>query len=119
MLFRSGYGLTKAGAADPAVRDAALKFMMHFYNVEETTQRLRDGAIVAPILKNYQVPADLPSIVKEKVALAQTAKTTDVIDAFLGGAANDALNAGMQKIAAGTATPAEVAAEVEKLLRQK
>ena len=113
-----GYGLTKAGAADPAVRDAALKFMMHFYNVEETTQRLRDGAIVAPILKNYQVPADLPSIVKEKVALAQTAKTTDVIDAFLGGAANDALNAGMQKIAAGTATPAEVAAEVEKLLRQ-
>ena len=40
------------------------------------------------------------------------------IDAFLGGAANDALNAGMQKIASGASTPAEVAAEVEKLLRK-
>ncbi len=111
-----GYGITKAGAADPAVRDAALKFIKTFYSVEETTQRLRDGAIVAPILKGYQVPADLPSIVKQKVGLAQTAKNTDVIDAFLGGAPNDALNAGMQKIASGSATAAQVAAEVEKLL---
>jgi len=113
-----GYGLTKAGAADAKVRDAALKFMMYFYSVEETTLRLREGAIVAPILKNYQVPADLPSIVKQKVALAQSAKNTDVIDAFLGGAANDALNVGMQKIVTGEATPAEVAAEVEQLLRK-
>ncbi len=113
-----GYGLTKAGAADAKVRDAALKFMMYFYSVEETTLRLREGAIVAPILKNYQVPADLPLIVKQKVSLAQTAKNTDVIDAFLGGAANDALNAGMQKIVTGAATPAQVAAEVEKLLRK-
>ena len=113
-----GYGITQAGAKDPAVRDAALKFLTYFYSYEETTQRLRDGAIVAPILKNYKVPDDLPGIVKQKVALAQTAKNTDVIDAFLGGAPNDALNAGMQKIVAGTATPAEVAAEVEKLLRK-
>jgi raffinose/stachyose/melibiose transport system substrate-binding protein len=112
-----GYGLTKVGAADAKVRDAALKFMNYFYGVEETTLRLREGAIVAPILKNYQVPADLPTIVKQKVSLAQNAKNTDVIDAFLGGAANDALNAGMQKIVTGAATPAEVAAEVEKLLR--
>ncbi len=113
-----GYGITQAGAKDPAVRDAALKFLKYFYNYEETTQRLRDGAIVAPILKNYKVPEDLPTIVKQKVGLAQKAKNTDVIDAFLGGAPNDALNAGMQKIVAGTATPAEVAAEVEKLLRK-
>ncbi len=113
-----GYGLTKAGAADAAVRDAALKFLQYFYSEPETTQRLRDGAIVAPVLKGYKVPADLPSIVKQKVTLAQTAKSTDVIDAFLGGAANDALNAGMQKIASGSSTPAAVAAEVEKLLRQ-
>jgi raffinose/stachyose/melibiose transport system substrate-binding protein len=113
-----GYGLTKAGAADAKVRDAALKFMMYFYSVEETTLRLREGAIVAPILKNYQVPGDLPSIVKQKVSLAQSAKNTDVIDAFLGGAANDALNAGMQKIVTGESTPAQVAAEVEKLLRK-
>ncbi|PKL25322.1 MAG: sugar ABC transporter substrate-binding protein, partial [Spirochaetae bacterium HGW-Spirochaetae-2] len=52
-----GYGLTKSGASDPAVRDAALKFIQYFYSEPETTQRLRDGAIVAPILKGYQVPA--------------------------------------------------------------
>jgi raffinose/stachyose/melibiose transport system substrate-binding protein len=110
-----GYGLTKKGASDPAVRDAALKFVQFFYSVEETTQRLRDGAIVAPILKNYKVPEDLPHIVKQKVILAQNAMNTDVIDAFLSGAPNDALNAGMQKIVAGTATPEEIAAEVQKL----
>jgi raffinose/stachyose/melibiose transport system substrate-binding protein len=113
-----GYGLTKAGAADPAVRDAALKFLKYYYSVPETTQRLKDGAIVAPILKNFQVPADLPPIIKAKAALGANAKIiTDVIDAYLSGAPNDALNAGMQKIASGTATAAEVAAEVEELLR--
>ena len=113
-----GYGLTKKGAADPAVREAALKFIQYFYSEAEVTQRLRDGAIVAPILKGYKVPADLPAIVKQKVGLAQTALNTDVIDAFLSGAPNDALNAGMQKIAAGEATAAQVAAEVESLLRK-
>lgn len=113
-----GYGLTKAGAADEKVRTAALKFIDYFYSTPETTQRLLDGAIVAPILKGYQIPAELPAVNVSKVQLAQRSTTqTDVIDAFLGGAANDALNAGMQKIAAGQATPEEVAAEVERLLR--
>jgi raffinose/stachyose/melibiose transport system substrate-binding protein len=113
-----GYGVTKAGAADPKVRDAALKFINYFYSHEETTQRLRDGAIVAPVLKNFKVPDDLPRLVKQKVGLAQKAMNTDVIDAFLSGAPNDALNAGMQKIAAGQATPQQVAAEVESLMHR-
>ena len=113
-----GYGVTNAGAADPAVRDAALKFLQHFYSHEETTQRLRDGAIVAPVLKNFKVPDDLPRLIKQKVGLAQSAMNTDVIDAFLRGAPNDVLNAGMQKIASGQATAREVAAEVEALLRK-
>jgi raffinose/stachyose/melibiose transport system substrate-binding protein len=113
-----GYGITKAGAEDTSVRDAALKFINYFYSEAETTQRLRDGAIVAPVLKDYQVPADLPRIVKQKVTLAQSAMNTDVIDAFLSGAPNDALNAGMQKIVSGQATPEEIAAEVEALLRK-
>jgi len=112
-----GYGLTKTGGAVENVRNAALSFLKVFYSVPETTQRLRDGAIVAPILKGYQVPTDLPSIVKQKVALAQNAMSTDVIDAFLSGAPNDALNAGMQKIIGGEMTPAALAAEVEKLAR--
>ncbi|MDT8296836.1 MAG: carbohydrate ABC transporter substrate-binding protein, partial [Spirochaetaceae bacterium] len=63
-------------------------------------------------------PADLPNEVAQKVALAQNALNTEVIDAFLTGPPNDALNAGMQKIAAGEATPAEIAAEVEELARK-
>jgi len=113
-----GYGVTRAGARDDKVRAAALKFIDYFYSYEETTQRLLDGAIVAPILKGYKIPAELPKVNVSKVELAQRATIqTDVIDAFLGGAANDALNAGMQKIAAGQATPRQVAEEVEKLLR--
>ena len=111
-----GYGLTRAGAADPAVKEAAMEFLKVFYSEPETTQRLRDGAIVAPVLKGYQVPGDLPAIVKQKVGLAQSALNTDVIDAFLSGAPNEALNAGMQKIAAGRANAAEIAAEVEAQL---
>jgi raffinose/stachyose/melibiose transport system substrate-binding protein len=111
-----GYGLTKAGAADPKVRDAALLFLKFYYSEAETIQRLKDGAIVAPILKKYTVPEDLSPVNKQKVILAKGAPNTDVIDAFLSGAPNDALNAGMQKIVAGTATPEEVAAEVQKLL---
>lgn len=113
-----GYGITKSGASDPAVRDAAMKFINYFYSEPETIQRLRDGAIIAPVLKHYTMPEDLPIIVKRKVDLAKSALNTDVIDAFLSGAANDALNAGMQKIASGQATPEEVAAEVERLLRK-
>jgi len=113
-----GYGLTKSGASKPEVADAAMKFLSVFYGEPETTQRLRDGAIVAPILKNYVTPSDLPKIIAEKVRFAQSvAVQSDVVDAFLSGAPNDALNAGMQKIAAGQATPAQVAAEVEGLLR--
>jgi raffinose/stachyose/melibiose transport system substrate-binding protein len=114
-----GYGITKAGAINPKIRDAALKFIKYFYSETEVTQRLRDGAIVAPILKDYKVPADLPSIIKQKVNLANSAITTEVIDAFLSGAPNDALNAGMQKIVGGKAKPEEVAADVQKLVEKK
>ncbi|MFW6363452.1 MAG: ABC transporter substrate-binding protein [Spirochaeta sp.] len=112
-----GYGITAEGAEDPAVRDAALKFLNYFYSHEETTQRLLDGAIVAPILKDFEVPEGLTDINRQKVELAQTAQTTDVIDAFLAGSPNDALNSGMQRIASGDSSPEAVAEEVEELLR--
>jgi raffinose/stachyose/melibiose transport system substrate-binding protein len=111
-----GYGITRSGAADPAVRDAALAFIQYFNSEAEVTQRLRDGGIVAPVLLGYQPPADLPGIVQQKVGLAQSVQYTDVIDAFLSGAPNDALNSGMQEIVRGAATPEEVAAEVQRLL---
>ncbi len=104
-------------AAAPSV-GYGVTLLNYFYSEAESTQRLRDGAIVAPILKNYQVPSDLPLIVKRKVELAQSAGTTDVIDSFLTGAPNDTLNEGMQKIVSGQATPAEIAAKVEELARK-
>ncbi|MBN1500026.1 MAG: extracellular solute-binding protein [Spirochaetes bacterium] len=113
-----GYGLTKKGGSNKDVREAALKFLNYFYSVPETTERLKTGAIVAPILKNFKVPASLPQVIKDKVTVATTAKNSDVIDAYLTGAANDALNSGMQKIVSGKATPAQIAAEVEKLARK-
>ncbi|GAB6089024.1 ABC transporter substrate-binding protein [Spirochaeta dissipatitropha] len=112
-----GYGITAKGSQDPAVRDAALRFIQYFYSHPETTQRLLDGAIVAPILKDFQVPAELSQINRRKVELAQNASMeTDVIDAYLAGAANEALNAGMQQIASGASTPARVAEQVQNLL---
>ena len=113
-----GYGITQEGAKEAKVRDAALKFLKAFNSVEEVTLRLRNGAIVAPVLKNFKVPDDMPRLVKQKVTLAQSAMNTDVIDAFLSGAPNDTLNAGMQKIASGQATAAQIAKEVEALMRR-
>lgn len=113
-----GYGVTMKGAEDKDVLEAAMKFINYFYSEEESTQRLRDGSIVAPILKGYTPPADLAPVMLEKVKLATTAPISDVIDAYLSGAANDALNAGMQKIVSGKATPKQVAEEVEKLWRK-
>jgi raffinose/stachyose/melibiose transport system substrate-binding protein len=111
-----GYGITQSGAKDEKVRDAAVKFLTYFYSEAETTQRLRDGSIVAPILKGYQIPADMPTITKEKAALGMNTKIiTDVIDSYISGAQNDAINAGCQKIVSGSATPEQVAAEVEAL----
>ncbi len=73
------------------------------------------GAIVAPVLKGYKVPSDMPTIINEKIALGGYV-SCDVIDSFISGAPNDALNAGMQEIVAGKSTPAAVAAKVEGLM---
>jgi len=65
-------------------------------------------------------PVDLPPIALEKTRFAKSIVTlTDVLDSFLKPSANDALNLGMQKIALGKATAAEVGADVEKLSRAK
>lgn len=111
-----GYGVTQA-ALDAGVEETAGDFLAYVNREEEATQRLRDGAIVAPVIRNYQAPSDLPSEVAKKIALAAEALSTEVIDAHLTGPPNEALNVGMQRIAAGEASAAEVAAEVEALAR--
>jgi raffinose/stachyose/melibiose transport system substrate-binding protein len=111
--WQVGYGLTKKGASDEKVRKAAMKFFDFFNSEQEVTQRLRDGLIVAPILKGYQIPADMPSIIAEKIRLGTTAQMTDVIDSYLSEKPNDALMAGCQQIADKVVTSEQVAALIQ------
>ena len=114
-----GYGVTLKGSSDPAKRDAALKFINYFYREEESTQRLRDGAIISPILTDYEAPADLPILVRKKVEFAQSVTlSTEVIDAFLTGAPNERFIAGVQEMITGQITAEALAAEVEELARK-
>ena len=113
-----GYGLTQSGASDEAERDAGLAFIKYFNSPAEVEQRLRDGSIVAPILRNFTLPADLPNSTVEKVRLANSATSTEVIDAFLAGEPNEVLMAGVQKILTNQATAQEVADEIEAAMNR-
>lgn len=111
--WQVGYGITKKGASDPKVLEAAKKWMAYFFSYEETVQRLNDGAISAPIIKNFVTPEGMDPCIAEKGKLGAY-PSCFVIDSYLTGAANDALNAGMQDIVAGKMTGAELAAVVQK-----
>ena len=109
--------MTKKGEANPQVRDAILEFLKYYNSLTEINKRLKRGMIVAPILKDYKVPAEFPDIIKQKVSLAYSALNTEVIDVFLPESINSTLNKYIQKTASGEATPEEIAFEIEELLR--
>ncbi len=112
-----GYGLTRDGAKKTAVKQAALSFIAYFNSTKEVELRLRNGEITGPILKDFVIPNDMPSYVGQKLELSRNTYVSDVIDSFLAGAPNEALNNGIQLIADGKASPLEVAVHVEQLLR--
>lgn len=112
--WQVGYGITKEGASDPATLEAAKKWMEWFFSYDETVQRLADGSISAPILKNFVTPEGMDPMVGEKATLGQY-PSCYVIDSYLTGAANDALNSGMQDIVAGRTTAADLAAVVQRI----
>lgn len=115
----AGFGITKAGASSPAKLDAAKRFLKAIYAPAWVEKRWRNGTIVAPTTK-IATPGDLSPITKEKTRFARAAgPLTDVLDSYLPTTANDALNTGMQNIALGKATPEQVAAEVESIVRAK
>jgi len=110
-----GYGFTKQAVTDGVV-NAAVKFLDYLNNDAEVIQRLRDGAIVAPVTY-AAIPSDMPAIINEKVAYGAAGyPSAQVIDSYLSGDPNDLLNAGMQQIVAGKATAAEIAAKVQAAL---
>lgn len=111
--WQVGYGITKKGASDKKVLDAAKRWIAYFYSYDETVQRLQDGGISAPILKNFKLPAGMDPCIAEKATLGAY-PSCYVIDSYLTGVANDTLNAGMQDIVSGKITPAALAANVQK-----
>jgi len=111
--WQVGYGITKVGASDPAKLEAAKKWMAYFFSETETVQRLADGGISAPILKNFKLPEGMDPCIAEKATLGKY-PSCYVIDSYLSGTPNDVLNAGMQNIVAGKTTAKELAAAVQR-----
>ena len=111
--WQVGYGITKKGASDPAVLEAAKKWIAYFNSYDEVVQRLRDGGISAPILKDFVLPAGMDPCIGEKAKLGAY-PSCYVIDSYLTGVANDTLNAGMQDIVSGKIDAATLAANVQK-----
>lgn len=111
-----GYGITRSAyEGDQAVFEAALSFLNFMNSHENKTRDLMEGAIVAPVLKNFVIPSDLPHMSAEKLRFMDiVGPTVGVVDAFVPGEANNFLNTGMQNIVVGRATPQEVAAGVEQ-----
>lgn len=111
--WQVGYGITKKATKDKKVLDAAKRWIAYFFSYEETVQRLQDGAISAPILKDFKLPSGMDPCIAEKAALG-VYPSCYVIDSYLTGVANDTLNAGMQDIVAGKITAQALAANVQK-----
>ena len=111
--WQVGYGITKKGASDPAILEAAKKWIAYFNSYDEVVQRLRDGGISAPILKDFVLPDGMDPCIGEKAKLGAY-PSCFVIDSYLTGIANDTLNAGMQDIVSGKIDAATLAANVQK-----
>ena len=110
--WQVGYGVTKKGASDPKVAAAAKEWFKFFFSYEETVQRLNDGAIASPILKDFVLPDDMDPIISEKIKL-NTYPSCYIIDSFLTGPANNVLNVEIQDIVFGAKTASLVANDVQ------
>jgi len=111
--WQVGYGITKQGASNPEVLEAAKKFIALYNSNEEVIQRLSDGGISAPILKDFKLPDGMDPCIAEKATLGSF-PSCYVIDSYLQGAANDTLNAGMQDIVRGKIDGKTLAENVQK-----
>ena len=111
--WQVGYGITKKGASDPTILEAAKKWLAYYNSYDEVVQRLRDGGISAPILKDFVLQSGMDPCIGEKAKLGAY-PSCFVIDSYLTGVANDTLNAGMQDIVSGKIDAATLAANVQK-----
>lgn len=110
--WQTGYGVTKKGASDPKVAAAAKEWFKFFFSYEETVQRLNDGAIATPILKDFVLLDGMDPIISEKIKL-NTYPSCYIIDSYLTGKANDTLNKGLQDLVAGKTTSDALATAIQ------
>ena len=113
--WQVGYGVTKKGASDPKVAAAAKEWFKFFFSYEETVQRLNDGAIATPILKDFVLLDGMDPIISEKIKL-NAYPNCYIIDSFLTGEANDTLNKGLRDLVAGKTTSTDLATAVQTAL---
>lgn len=111
-----GYGISSNVPGDEAKLAAAIDFLNYINSEEESLFRLEAQALIPARLMD--LPDEVPVLVTEKQAFYNAVKVVSTVpDSQIGGQANDNLNAGMQKIALGQTTPAEVAAQLEADIR--
>ena len=110
--WQTGYGVTKKGASDPKVVAAAKEWFKFFFSYEETVQRLNDGAIASPILKDFVLPDDMDPIISEKIKL-NTYPSCYIIDSYLTGPANNVLISEIPDIVFGAKTASQVANDIQ------
>jgi len=112
---QGGYGLTRAGAENIEIREAALAFLNYYNREAEAVKRLEAGQIVSPVLSDWIMPQDLPPIIKSQIELSQTAGMTQAMDGLISQDLTASINQGIQEIVGGTATPEEIAQRVESI----
>ncbi|HTH14526.1 MAG TPA: extracellular solute-binding protein, partial [Spirochaetia bacterium] len=114
----TGYGMTTQALRDPKVADAAKKFI-DFYNSEaQATLRLTGGVATTSLVSlSKNPPADTPLLMKARLALTASVVPVNVMDNFIPEQAMTPFATGMVQIVLGKATPAQVAADLEKNTR--
>jgi raffinose/stachyose/melibiose transport system substrate-binding protein len=110
-VANSGYGLTAAAAAVPAVRNAALAFIAAIHDDAETANLLRYGSVTGSVRKNFPAPADLSPLAAKLVAFGSTPRV-NIIDSFLTGDRLNRLNWGLVNLGMGFMGAAELGARM-------
>lgn len=114
----TGYGMTKQALRDPAITTAAQKFIDFFNSEAEATKRLVEGVSTTSLVSlSKNPPAATSLLMKARLALTASVVGVDVMDNFIPEQAMAPFATGMVNIVLGKATPAAVAADLEKNVR--
>jgi raffinose/stachyose/melibiose transport system substrate-binding protein len=111
----TGYAISASVPAGSAKEAAAVKFIKYLYSPEVLKIRLETGAFI-PSRKGITSDKTEPLTNKQVAYYLTIPKITYVIDGVIDPGVNDVLQTGLQAIGLGTATPAQVAADIQKAM---